>query len=187
MSTLFQCAVLAFQLFDFLHCGAVLALAGVQIRLRRNGRGIRLAQRIPVMPIRLRSAGHFCFQLLLFVLRIHEALGVIILPGIAFLQLVAGLLERTLILAYCILLELEGALERRQPGRQSRRGRLKILHTGGSQMKRRLRFLDLLIDGFNVAREIIAVQRQRYHKIAERLAHDGSPPTHSILKTKSGT
>ena len=42
-------------------------------------------------------------------------------------------------------------------------------------MKRRLRFLDLLIDGFDVAREIIAVQRQRYHKIAERLAHDGSP------------
>ena len=52
----------------------------------------------------------------------------------------------------------EGALERGQPGRQTRRGRLEILHTGGSQMKRRLRFLDLLVDGFDVAREIIAVQ-----------------------------
>ena len=82
-----------------------------------------------------------------------------------------------------VIRKLEGALERGQP----RRGRLEVLHAGGSQMKRRLRFLDLLIDGFDVAREIIAVQRQRHHKIAERLAHDGSPPSHSISKTKSDT
>ena len=42
-------------------------------------------------------------------------------------------------------------------------------------MKRRLRFLDLFVDGFDVAREVIAVQRQRYYKVAERLAHAGSP------------
>ena len=29
--------------------------------------------------------------------------------------------------------------------------------------------------GFDIAREIIAVQRQRYHEIAERLTHAGSP------------
>ena len=127
------------------------------------------------MPIRLRGACHFRFQQLLFILRIHEALGVVILPGIAFLQLVAGQLERALVLTDRVLLKPEGTLERGQLGGQPRRGCLEILHTGGSQMKRRLRFLDLLIDGFNVAREIIAVQRQRYHKIAERLAHDGSP------------
>ena len=127
------------------------------------------------MLIRLSSAGHFCFQLLLFVLCVRQALGVVVLPGIALLQLIAGLLKRALVLADRVLLKPEGVLERGQPGRQSRRGCLEVLHAGGSQMKRRLRFLDLLIDGFNVAREIIAVQRQRYHKIAERLAHDGSP------------
>ena len=71
--------------------------------------------------------------------------------------------------------KLEGALERGQLGGQPRRGRLEILHTGGSEMKRRLCFLDLLVDGFDIACEIIAVQRQRYHEIAERLAHAGSP------------
>ena len=135
--------------------------------------------------VRLRGACHFRFQLLLFVLRIHEALGVIILPVVAFLQLVAGLLEHALVLSHRVLLKPEGALERGQPGGQPRRGRLEILHAGGSQMKRRLRFLDLLIDGFNVAREVIAVQRQRYHKLAERLAHDGSPALLIICKAKS--
>ena len=137
------------------------------------------------MLVRLCGTCHFCFQLLLFVLRIQQPLGVVILPGIAFLQLVAGLLERALILANRILLKPEGALERGQPGGQPRRGRLEILHAGGSQMKRRLRFLDLLVDGFDIACEIIAVQRQRYHKIAERLAHDGSPALLIICKAKS--
>ena len=172
---LLQRDILTFQLFDFLHGRAILILVCVQVCLRRNSRGVRLAQRVFVVLVRLRGACHFRFQLLLFVLRIHEALGIIILPSIALLQLVAGLLECALVLADRVLLKLKSALERGQPGGQPRRGRLEILHTGGSQMKRRLRFLDLFIDGFDVAREIIAVQRQRYHKIAERLAHDGSP------------
>ena len=62
------------------------------------------------MLIRLRGAGYFRFQLLLFVLRIRQALGVVVLPGIALLQLVTGLLERTLILTDRILLQLKGAL-----------------------------------------------------------------------------
>ena len=114
---LLQCDILAFQLFDFLNGGAVLALVSVQIRFRRNGRGVRLAQRVFVVLVRLCGTCHFCFQLLLFVLRIQQPLGVVILPGIAFLQLVAGLLERALILANRILLKLEGALERGQLGR----------------------------------------------------------------------
>ena len=65
------------------------------------------------MPVCLRGAGHFCFQLLLFVLRIHEPLGVVILPRIALLQLIAGLLERALVLANRVLLKLKGALKRR--------------------------------------------------------------------------
>ena len=50
------------------------------------------------------------FQLLLFVLRVRQPLCVVVLPGIALLQLVAGLLKRALILANCVLLKLEGAL-----------------------------------------------------------------------------
>ena len=65
------------------------------------------------MLIRLRGAGHFRFQLLLFVFRIRQALGVVILPGITLLQLVAGLLERTLVLTDSILLKLKGSLKRR--------------------------------------------------------------------------
>ena len=66
------------------------------------------------MLIRLCSAGHFCLQLLLFVLRIRQPLLVVVLPGIALLQLIAGLLERTLVLADRILLKLKGALKRGQ-------------------------------------------------------------------------
>ena len=95
---LFQRNVLTFQLPDFLNGSAVFALIGVKIRLGRNRRGIRFAQRILIVLIRLRGAGYFRFQLLLFVLRIRQALGVVVLPGIALLQLVTGLLERTLIL-----------------------------------------------------------------------------------------
>jgi hypothetical protein len=63
--------------------------------------------------IRLRGAGHFRFQLLLFVLRVRQPLCVIVLPRIALLQLVAGLLERALILPDRVLLKLKGALKRR--------------------------------------------------------------------------
>ena len=171
----FQRDVLPFQLFEFLNGCAVFTLISVQICLCGNGRRIRFAQRMLIVLIRLCGAGHFCFQLLLFVLRVRQPLRVVVLPGIALLQLIAGLLKRTLILSDRILLKLEGALERGQFCRQPRRGRLEILHAGGSQMKRRFRFLYLPVDGFNIARKVIAVQRQRYHEIAERLAHAGSP------------
>ena len=59
------------------------------------------------MLIRLSSAGYFRFQLLLFVLRVGQPLRIIVLPCIALLQLIAGLLERTLILTDRILLQLK--------------------------------------------------------------------------------
>ena len=65
------------------------------------------------MLIGLRSAGHFCLQLLLFVLRVRQPLLVVVLPCIALLQLIAGLLERALILPDRVLLKLKGALKRR--------------------------------------------------------------------------
>ena len=111
---LFQRNVLTFQLFDFLNGGTIFALISVQIRLCGNRRGVRFTQRILIVLIRLCGAGYFCFQLLLFVLRIRQPLGIVVLPGIALLQLVTGLLERTLILTDRILLKLKGALKRGQ-------------------------------------------------------------------------
>ena len=75
-------------------------------------RGIRFAQRILIVLICLCGAGYFRFQLLLFVLRIRQPLRVIVLPRIALLQLVAGLLKRALVLTDRILLKLKGALKR---------------------------------------------------------------------------
>ena len=46
-----------------------------------------------------------------FVLRVHQPLVVVVLPGIALLQFVAGLLERALALPDRILLKLKGALK----------------------------------------------------------------------------
>ncbi len=58
----------------------------------------RFAQRILIVPVCLRGAGYFRFQLLLFVLRVRQPLRVVVLPCIALLQLIAGLLKRALIL-----------------------------------------------------------------------------------------
>ena len=63
-----------------------------------------------IVLIRLRSAGYFFFQLLLFVLRVGQTLRIIVLLGITLLQLIAGLLKRALVLADRVLLQLEGAL-----------------------------------------------------------------------------
>ena len=104
MSTLFQRDVLTFQLFEFLNRSTILALIGVQIRLRGDGRGVRFAQRMLIVLIRLCGAGYFCFQLLLFVLRVGQPLCIIVLPGITLLQLIAGLLKRALVLANRVLL-----------------------------------------------------------------------------------
>ena len=110
---LFQRDVLPLQLFDFLNGSAILVLISVQIRHCGNRCGIRFAQRILIVLIRLRSAGHFCFQLLLFVSRVRQPLRVVVLPCIALLQFIAGLLERALILPDRILLKLKGPLKRR--------------------------------------------------------------------------
>ena len=83
-----------------------------------------------------------------------------------------------------ILLEFHSPLQCVQLGGEPCGGGFKILHTGSGQLEARFCLLYLLVDGLDVSGEIIRFQRQRYDKIAERFAHQGSPTFHKIPLTK---
>ena len=170
---LFQRHLLAFQLLDLSRLLAVFFLDEIKIAFGRDGGGVRLAQRVAVLAVGARRAGDFLFELCLPVLCLFKPPGIFALPGVAFLQLVAGLLERAPILADGVLLQGHGALERVQLGRQPGSGLFKALHARAGQFEGGLRLLDLLLHGADVAGKVVAVERQRYDQIAERFAQKG--------------
>ena len=167
---LFQRHLLAFQLLDLCRLLAVFFLDQVEITPGRDGGGVRLAQRVAVLAVGARRAGDFLFELCLPVLCLFKPPGVFTLPGVAFLQLIAGLPKCALILPDRILLQRQRALERVELGGKAGRGLFKVLHACAGQLEEGLRLLDLFLNRADVAGKVVAVQRKRYDQIAERFA-----------------
>ena len=162
--------------FAYLHAlVAVLNLDCVQICLCRNGRGVGFTERGLVVLVRRSGVRDFLLQLCLTGLRVRQTLVIVVLTVVTLLKFAARLCERALVLYDRILLQGELTLQCGQLRRQPSSGGLEVIHTRACQLECRLRFLYLLLDGFDVAGEVIAVQRQRYHQIAERFAQSFSP------------
>ena len=162
--------LLAGELFDFCGLLAVFFLDQIEIALGGDGGRVGIAQRAAVLLIGCGGAGDFLFELCLPGLCFFQPLGVVALPVIALLQLIAGLLERALILPDRILLQRQRALKRVELGGKAGRGLFKVLHACAGQLEGGLRLLDLLLDRADVAGKVVAVQRKRYDQIAERFA-----------------
>ncbi|MBO4925227.1 MAG: hypothetical protein J5472_01985 [Clostridia bacterium] len=62
-----------------------------------------------------------------------------------------------------------------QLGFRARDGLFIVLNASPGQTEGGLSFLDLLIDGAHIAREIAGVQRQRDHQFAQGFSHEISP------------
>lgn len=84
--------------FDFCGLLAVFFLDQIEIALGGDGGRVGIAQRAAVLLIGCGGAGDFLFELCLPGLCFFQPLGVVTLPVMALLQLIAGLLERALAL-----------------------------------------------------------------------------------------
>ena len=74
-----------------------------------------------------------------------------------------------------VLLQGQPALQRGELGAQAGGGLLKALDARSGQLELALRFRDLLVHRADVPREVVRLQRQRYHKLPQRFAHALSP------------
>ena len=166
-----QRRVLSGQFPDLLHGGAIFGLERVQIGFGCDGGGVAVAQRCREYAHLLRGGGHLCLERLLSGSCVRETLSIIRLARIALLELAVGGGERAFVLRDGLLLERHTALQSAQLCGQSGGCALKALHARGGETEFALRFGDLFVDRFDVPREVVRLQRQRYHKVAEGFAH----------------
>ena len=175
MRGLFERLVLPGEFLHFLHRSAVLTLERVQIGLRRDGRRVRIAQRRREGAHLLGSCRNLFLERLLRCLGIFQPLRIVVLVVVAFRQLIVGGFQRALILIDSVLLQRQAAFQRGKLGGKSRGGALEALHTGSSQLELGFGFSDLLADRLDVPGEVVRLQGQRHHKVAEGFTHRGSP------------
>ena len=175
LRALLQRRILPGELFDLPHRSAVLGLERVQICPGGYGRRVVLAQRGGKVAYLLRGGSHLFLERFLRALGFGQALGVIRLAGEALLQLAVGSGERALVLRDGVLLQGKPPLQRGELRAQAGGSLLKALHARGGQLELALRLRDLLVHRADVPREVVRLQRQRHHKVAQRFAHVLSP------------
>ena len=152
-----QRCLLAGELSDLGGLLAVLLLGQVQVVLGCDGRGVGLPKRRAILLVCSGGTGDLLPELGLSVFRLFQPLGVVALSGIALLQLIAGLPERTLILSDGVLLQGQRALECVQLCGKTRSRLFKVCHARAGQFEGGLRLLDLLLHGADVAGKVVAV------------------------------
>ena len=123
----------------------------------------------------LRGLSDLFFQCQLRLLCILQTLSILNLTVIAFLQLGIRRVQRALILRDRCFLQRQLPLQRAQMRCKPGGCIFKVFNTGRCKAEIRLRFLDLLVDGFDIAGEVVRLKGQRHHKVTERLAHWFSP------------
>ena len=106
-----QRCLLSGELADLGGLLAVFLLDQIEVTTGGDGRGVRLPKRRAILLVCSGGTGDLLPELGLSVFRLFQPLGVVALSGIALLQLIAGLPERTLILSDGVLLQGQRALE----------------------------------------------------------------------------
>ena len=94
---------------------------------------------------------------------------------VVFLQLIVRRHQRPAVLLHSPLLLGELLSQHGELGFRTRDGLFVILHASPGQTEGGLGFLDLLVDGAHIAREIAGIQRQRDHQFAQGFGHEISP------------
>jgi len=150
---------LTFELLDLGGGVGVFLRQRVEIDLGGDGSGIGIAQLAPKGFILRSGSGNLRFQVGIARGGLRKRGGELSLPGMCGFELLVCGFQRAFVLRDRLLLEREFLLEGRALRRQHFGGLLEIVDTGGGPLEFTLRFLYLLVDGGQVAGEIVAVQR----------------------------
>ena len=170
------------QLLHFRTLGAVFDLQLIEICLGSNGSGVGFAQCCRKGTVLLCSKSDLLLERLLCCFGIRQPLGIIILAVIALLQLGICGSQRLFILRDRIPLKLKPPLQGGKMCRKPGCGLFKALNTGSGESELALRFLNLLIDRFDIAGKVIRLKGQRHNQVAEGFTQDFSPALYSGRK-----
>jgi hypothetical protein len=102
-------------------------------------------------------------------------MGIILVAVVVFLQLIIRRHQRPAVLFHGPLLLGKLLTQHGQLGFRARDGLFVVLYASSGQTEGGLGFLDLLVDGAHIAREIAGIQRQRDHQFAQGFSHKSSP------------
>ena len=171
---------LAPQLFDLGGGLRILLRKRVQIGLGGQRRGIRLAQLAGKALVLLCGRGHLLLQVGILLLCRVQRFRQPALPGVGVLQLLIRRFQRPFILLDGFLLKYQFLLKAGKLTLGAGYGLLKILHARGGPPEFALGLLNLFIDGREIPRKIISIQRKRHNKVAQDFTHAGSPPLVNI-------
>ena len=145
---------LALQLIDLFGRFSVLLLIPLHILPGGNGGRVGFSQGIPVVFIGDGGGFDLKAQIFLTGLGLLQPPGVILMAVVVFLQLIVCCHQRPAVLLHGPLLLGELVPEHGQLGFRARDGLFVILNASPGQTEGGLGFLDLLIDGAHIAREI---------------------------------
>ena len=166
---------LTVQLGDLSSGFRVLLLISFQVGLGGDGDGVGFAETIPVAFIGNSRCFHLEAQVFLPGFSLLQPLCVILMAVVVFLQLIVRRNQRPAVLFHSPLLLSQLLSQHGQLGFRSGDGLLIVLNASPGQTEGGLGFLDLLVDGAHIAREIAGVQRQRDHQFAQGFGHEISP------------
>ena len=146
----------------------------IQILLSSNRCGVRVTQGGAQAVVLLASRVHFPFEALILHACLFQRLLHLLLSGKGVRQFLVRLYQRAGILVNGTRLLLLLAAQQGQPCFRTLNGLFKVRNPRTCQLESALGFLDLLVDGTQVAAEVIAVQGQRHHQIAQDFAHENT-------------
>ena len=172
---LLQSLDLTLQLGDLGGGIRIFFLVPLQILLGGDGGGVGFAQTVPVALIGNSRCFHLEAQVFLPGFSLLQPLCVILMAVVVFLQLIVRRNQRPAVLFHSPLLLSQLLSQHGQLGFRSGDGLLIVLNASPGQTEGGLGFLDLLVDGAHIAREIAGVQRQRDHQFAQGFGHEISP------------
>ena len=168
---LLQSLDLTLQLGDLGGGIRIFFLVPLQILLGGDGRGVRFAQGVTIILIGNGSRFDLKAQVFLTGFCLLQPLGIILMAVVVFSQLFICRHQRPAVLFHGPLLPGELISQHGQLGFRARDGLFIILNASPGQTEGGLSFLDLLIDGAHIAREMAGIQRQRDHQFAQGFCH----------------
>ena len=153
----------------------IFLLVPLQILLGGDSGGVGFSKGIPVALIGNSRCFHLEAQVFLPGFSLLQPLCVILMAVVVFLKLIVRRNQRPAVLFHGPLLLGELLSQHGQLGFRTCDGLLIVLNASACQTEGGLGFLDLLVDGAYIAREIAGVQRQRDHQFAQGFGHEISP------------
>ena len=173
---LLQGIALAFQLPDLFAVGSIFLLKPFQPRFGfRVGDSILMAFVSQRLKLILMSTNTFR-QLRMPLPGLSQALGVFLISGMALLQTTVGGGKSAFILGYNIPLMSQIGLEHGQTTRHTGSGISEVVYASARQTKAALRLADLAVDAVDITGEVVGLQRQGDHQVAQHFGHESSPP-----------